>query len=140
MSKKKAQPPSPNQTVYACTYMTKEAEKDVYGEGVKGRRHTVMAMACNITAGSLQELLTALGHVYALYIDDVFLPEDAPVDWIGFNRLETADGGKPFAEEVERWQRGELDLYLADYSFSIEKRFVAPIPHEEFAAAGIKTH
>ncbi len=130
------------ETVYACTHVTKEVSTWHPTEGASFRRTCTMDESCNTTASTLASLIRNIGERYFLDLEDLFLPgeEDEPVDWFDFNRVETNDCDVPSEEEEAEWERGELKLYLCDYSFHIEKRIVAPIDRSEFALAHIKTH
>jgi hypothetical protein len=128
---------------YACTYVEKTAEEDNYEEGlIQGTHVCTMSESCNIVAPDLGKLIYRIGNYYCLDIDDVFIPgeEDEPVTHIGFNRLEDVDGNEPTESQMEEFKRGEVKLYLADYTFAIEKRIEDQITRDEFTRAGIKTH
>ncbi len=113
-------------TVYACTHVTKEVSTWHPTEGASFQRTFTMDESCNTTASTLASLIRNIGERYFLDLEDLFLPgEDCDV---------------PSKEEEAEWERGELKLYLCDYSFHIEKRIVAPIDRSEFALAHIKTH
>jgi hypothetical protein len=127
-------------TVYACTFVEKCANRDNLKTGMDPKNEfCVFRESCSLTAETLPGLLEALEKRFYMKIDDVFLPtEEDTVSLIGFNRLETGDGEKPSEQEIAAWKKGKGTLYLADYSFSIEKRQVGEVPREEFA--GIKHH
>ncbi len=131
--------------VYACTFAHKTTEIDDFDRGCDPDTYFChMHKGCNIKAESLSELIEAIGNHYCLDLDDIFIPGDADeegtVSWFGYNRLETIYGDEPTEVEKTAWQAGNLTLYLADYSFMIEKRIVEPITEEEFKTAGIKVH
>jgi hypothetical protein len=95
-------------------------------------RRCVMFERENLTAESIPELIEKIGKRYGIDIDDVFLPgdEEDEIESLGFNQFEDADGN---AEDDE-------PQYIADYTFGVEKRTIAPVTAADFAAAGIKTH
>lgn len=129
--------------VYRCTRASKEVEIDDYEEGLTNKgRSCVMDQECGITAESLPELIRKVGSYYGLDIDDVFIPgdEDEDIAYVGYNRLENADGDEPDDDEKEDWKKGECTLYLADYSFHIEKCQTLPITKKDFEEAKITTH
>jgi hypothetical protein len=128
---------------YACTYVEKTAEEDSYENGtVDGTFVCTMSQTDNIVAPTLVKLIYRIGNAFGLDTDDVFIPgeDDEPVTHIGFNRLEDVDGNEPTESQMEGFKRGEVKLYLADYTFAIEKRIEDQITRDEFTRAGIKTH
>jgi hypothetical protein len=130
-------------TVYACTYARKEAEEDRYAGGcVPGTRTCVMAQGCGITADTLPGLLKEIGNYFCLDLDDVWLGDGdgGELSRIGYSRQEDDAGYPPEAVLVEKWREGKCRLYLADYSFAVEKRQVCDLTRAEFEAAGVKFH
>lgn len=142
MAHKKKDQPGGVRILYACTHITKDVAVDHFVTGAEVKQTCVLDQRCNITGRSLTELLAALGEVYCLTIDDVFIADQGAgrVDWISFNRMENADGAEPTEGQLAAWKRGEVTLYLADYSFAIEKRVVAGVPKGDFEFYRIKTH
>lgn len=128
--------------VYAATFVDKEIETDDYDRGCIGPRSCVWHERLNVQAPSLAELIAKLSEKLDLDIDDIFIPSDESeeVDRIGYNRLENEEGYEPTAQEKKAWKLGKVTLYLADYTFAIEKYETLPIKAEEFATAGITTH
>ena len=130
-------------TVYVCTHVSKEVEEDDYEHGCLGERRTVWEERCNLEAPTLLGLLEKLREGYILALDDLFIPDDGEsgvVQSFGYNQSETSLGDEPTPAERELWKGGGWTLFLADYSFCVEKRTVEPIPLEEFRAAGAKIH
>ena len=129
-------------TVYACTFVEKSAEEDHFENGCDPSTLVcLMHERCSIQADTLPGLLKSLGKQFCLEIDDVFVShDDGEINRIGFNRLEDEEGNEPTADQKQRWEQGDLTLYLADYDFLIEKRTVEPIHLEDFTGSGIKFH
>lgn len=127
-------------TVYACTWADKEVEVDDFQRGCVGNRRGMFADSLNITADTLPALLKAIGDRYFLDLDDVWYMGDTTLTRIGYSRLETAEAEEPTPAERDAWQKGRKDLFLADYTFLIQKREVNGISMQEFKDAGIKTH
>jgi hypothetical protein len=128
---------------YSCTH----TEKLVCGwhpeQGADTDSRCVMAERCNIVASDLSSLIEAIGSHYALDLDDLWIPdqeEDGQINLISHSQVEDEDSNEADANDEARCVAGELDLFLCDYSFSIEKRVVAPVSIEEFKSAGIKYH
>lgn len=132
------------ETVYACTSVEKLASDWDPTEGASTHSRTILCQRSNITSDSLVGLVEAIGQHYFLDLDDLWIPdndeEPGQINTIGYNRVETVDSDEPTTQETEQWKRGELKLYLCDYSFAIEKRTVAMVGLEEFDLAGIKHH
>ncbi|WP_437230170.1 hypothetical protein SH661x_001818 [Planctomicrobium sp. SH661] len=106
---------------FACVHAEKRAEIDHYETGCdpeSGRY--VLSQRENITAGTLPALIQRIGDYFGLSIDYV----SAGPGRIEYNRLETADGEAPTDRQRASWEAGRLTLYLADYSFRIERRTV----------------
>lgn len=128
--------------VWACTHIVKEAEVYHFTEGCKGKRAYIMDEGCMITASSLPELINEIGDAYYLDVDDVFIPGDDEVIYIGFNRLENNEGDEPTEPQRKLWERGEKTLFLADYLFWIEKSLVEElmVTRKDFEEAAIRHH
>lgn len=128
---------------YACTYIEKTAEEDSYEGGlIEGTHVCTMSQSENIVAPTLDKLIHRIANAFGLDIDDVFIPgeDDEPVTYIGFNRMEDVDGNGASERQMEGFKKGEVKLYLADYTFAIEKRIEDPITRDEFTRAGITIH
>lgn len=122
-----------NEVCYACTFVEKTAEVDDFEKGCIGKFTTVMAQPCNVSTPTLKELIAKLEKEFFLDMSYLFIAEhDQPVEFIGCNQLETADGNTPDEQEKEMWKKGETTLYLCDYTFHVERRIVSPIDFSEF--------
>ena len=119
-------------TVYACTFVEKTAEEDNYEKGLTDKRQTILWDKCNITAETLLELVDKIKNNFGVDFSYVFLQCDDEPTRFTTNQLENADSETPTLQEEQAWKKGELKLYLCDYSFLIEKRNVEPIGPEEF--------
>lgn len=127
-------------TVYACTLVEKEVEVDSYENGADpDTRKCLLSQKENIKAQSLVELVRKIGEAYGLEMDDLFLPQE-PVTYVGFNRLENNEGFEPTPAEMAKFKKGLINLWLADYTFGIEKRHLESIERGDFYNAGIKFH
>jgi hypothetical protein len=111
--------------MFCCTHVEKcvtvdHFEKDVF-----------------IRAETLPQLINKLNARYGLDIDSLWVGaiEDGRMS---FNRQENGLGWSPTDDQIERWKRGELQMWLADWDFCIEKFITQPITHEDFA--GLATH
>jgi hypothetical protein len=128
------------QTLYACTFIEKEAEVDSWETGCDPSTRTcVMNERVNIAAPTLALLIQSIGNYLGLEIDDVWVPEQES-GHIGFNRLEDAEGNEPSERLKEAWKADKAKLYLADYHFAIEKRQVSTVDRAEFDQFSVKHH
>lgn len=124
-------------TVYACTFVEKTAEEDNYEKGLTGKRQTILWDKCNIVAETLLELVDKIKNNFGVDFSYVFLQCDDEPARFTTSQLENADSETPTLQEKQAWEKGEVKLYLCDYSFLVEKRKVEPIPTEEFEQLGI---
>ena len=125
--------------MFACNWIEKSATRDNYETGCEISRTCVFSEKCNITAGTLAELLKRIGAAYGLELADVWFPGD-DCNYIGFNQLETASGYKPLPRQLEEWKAGRVELFLCDYTFSIEYRETRDVTAADFAAESIAVH
>ena len=127
--------------IYACYHISKDVERDEHEKGCVGGRRCVLDERINVISDSLSGLFKELGARYGLDIDDLWIADDGDdITRVGFSRTENADGDAPSDLDLDRWKRGKLEMWLADYGFLIEARTVWQISRSEIAAAGIKTH
>lgn len=128
-----------NEVNYACTYVVKSAEEDNFEKGCIGKATTILAQSCDVTAPTLKELIEKLSNEFFVDMSYLFIPDrDQPVEFISYNQLETADGDTPDEQQRDMWKKGELKLFLCDYTFQVERRMTSPIEFGEFAALGIQ--
>ena len=123
---------------YVCSYVEKEAQEDDYQEGLVSETSVLtVSESQDIEAPTLGELIQKLGKYYCLDIDTVYFPADADThtDRFCYNRMEDAEGDTPSEEMEEQWKQGQVKLYLAEFTFFIEKREMVAV--KEFATAGV---
>jgi len=128
---------------YCCSFIDKHIQVDSFSEGVRDNALTcTMAESVNITADTLRRLFDKIGESYCLgNIDDLFIPsESGSPSYVGWNRLETEGGSEPTADERSQWEQGKLDLYLADYGFTIEYRYSRCVTTDELKNEGFTFH
>lgn len=129
---------------YCCDYAERRVEVDDYDEGCQldeDTRDMGWFVDTDLSSDTLAGLIQEIRNQYGLEMDDLFIPDDDDTTTIiGFDRLENADGEVPTKHERTQWKKGRLKLYRADYSFSVCKRKVSPIPVSEFDKAGITHH
>lgn len=131
-------------TLFACTFIEKRAQEDDFDHGCDSDTLVVtMQERVNITAPSLPELLQQIGTTYCLDLDDVWLDDgnnggNDGVSRVSYNRLELANCDEPDKRQLALWKRGKLTLYLVDFDFSVEQRYVGAVPGEAFQS--VKHH
>lgn len=125
--------------VYKCTGWSKFACVDDYEQGCELKGQWVAHEDIRpIAAQSMPELIRRIGSHFGLEIDDVWLG-NLDSGSIGYNQLEDEDGNEASPRQLEAWKRGDLKLYLCDYTFFVEKQSAAvPLTLEDFE--GVKTH
>ena len=130
-------------TIYVCTSYMKTRQKDHYETGCDyNTTEHCGGGQLRVSADTLPQLLEYLAEVCEIRgekIDDVWLPGEGSKR-LCWNRQETARGTQPSPATMEKFERGEVVLYLADYDFIVEKRVVSAIDEAELTAAGIKFH
>lgn len=122
--------------MYVCTYVRKDITEDNYEKGCSLTSKCVLSEAILLTSGTLKGMIEEIKKRFGLKMDELFMPEDDS-SYIGFNRLEKA-GKEPTEEDLEEWRKGNLQLFLADYTFSVEKR--ESIRRIEYEEIGIPTY
>jgi hypothetical protein len=123
--------------MYCCTSVEKEVSVDHYDTGCELTRNCIISDEVSIRAETMTSLLSAVGAYYGIEIDDVWTG-GLENGFLSYNRLENADGDEPSETEKEEWKRGERTLYLADWTFQIEKITVSDITADDLV--GVKTH
>ena len=120
-------------TVFACTFIEKRAQEDDFDHGCDPDTLVVtMQERVNITAPSLPELLQQIGRTYCLDLDHVWIDDEDGVSRISYKRLELASCDEPDKRQLGLWKRGKLTLFLVDFDFAIEQRYVGAVPVEAF--------
>lgn len=123
-------------TVFACTFIEKRSQEDDFDHGCDPDTLVVtMQERVNITAPSLSELLQQIGRTYFLDLDNVWIDDDDDGDGISrisYNRLELANCDEPNKRQLGLWRRGKLKLFLVDFDFAIEQRYVGAVPVDTF--------
>jgi hypothetical protein len=135
-----------NDNFWRCIWFEKRITKDSYKHGCDPSTSRILRSEDHdICSPTLKGLIDVLGNRFDLSLDDLFLPT-APATGVitgfSFNRLENDHGNEPDRNELAAFRRGELELWLADYSFTIEHLLVATVTvtREDFQAANIKFH
>lgn len=129
-------------TLFACTYYDKYAEQDNFNKGyIPHTRRCVFSRHVIVTGESMKDLIKNISRELCLDCENEswWIPMDKDtVRLMSFNRFENDDGDKPTAKQDAQWKADELDLWLADYTFHIEKRVVSPVSPEDLQ--GVKFH
>lgn len=122
-------------TIFACTHCEKHAEQDRFVEGcMPETRRCVLIRPVTVTGNSMPDLIKNLSRELCLDCknESWFIPMDnGEITYMSFNRHENDDGDKPSHNQNIQWKAGELDLWLADYTFHIEKRIVSPVSADD---------
>lgn len=130
------------QTYYAATYFLKTASTWHPTEGASPDATTIVREYIHCRHATLAGLLAKLRSDFFIYGDgeqELFTPdEDGEVGQITYCQVETECGIEPNEEETKRWERGELELYVCDLHFTIEKQTIGPVTLDDFDREGIK--
>lgn len=127
--------------VYAATSVTKEVSDWHPDDGAGTERWTTISEDINLRAATFKGLLARLAAEYFLTLDDVYVSgEDEAVEWFDYSRVETDDGDEPDEDEIQRCREGDLKLFCCDYSFTVERRTVGPVPRARLVKEGVKFH
>lgn len=129
-------------TLFVCMHYEKYVEQDSFNKGcIPITRRCVISRTVTVTGESMKDLVKNLSLELCLDCEKEswWIPmDDGEVSFMSFDRLENDDGDKPTTKQDTEWKAGELDLWLADYTFHIEKRVVSPVSPEDLQ--GVKFH
>ncbi len=129
---------------FACTHIIKEITVDNFETGCETTQTCVLDQKADITGETLRELFTNISKEWGFSpeIDELFIPDPdgKDISYVGFDQLENSDGYAPTDAQTDLWKKGEIQLWLADYSFLISFREVRPVTMKEIMESGIKTH
>lgn len=129
-------------TIFACTHYDKHAELDSFTEGcMPETRRCVLSRSVNVTGKSMLDLIKNISRELCLDCENEswWIPMDnGTISFMSFNRIETDEGDEPTTKQDSQWKADELNLWLADYTFHIEKRVVSPVSPEDLQ--GVKFH
>jgi hypothetical protein len=105
--------------MYRVSTILKHAEKDNYKEGCDPSTSQLMDFELNIKRPTLDALFKEL----KIYLGEYFQidPCGDAADRVDFTRTENERGEEPTESELEQWKKGNLDLWLVDYTCYIEK-------------------
>lgn len=130
--------------LYTCTHIEKLVEVDDYEKGCTDKPQTIIFDKINITAANLKELLEKIGKAYCLDLSDGIELHEHEDDYseifVEYNRLENAEGYEASDSEIADWKSNKVILYLAEYSFLIEKHAILNISREDFERESIKLY
>jgi len=108
-------------TEYSAKYIIIETEVDDFEKGcLPDTREIKHEERIDITAISLKELINKLAEKYYLDIDSVHLSDS----YISFSQTEDKEGTAAIKPQIDEWKKGNLNLWLTDYVFCVEKSFV----------------
>lgn len=122
-------------TIFSCTHYEKCVEQDSFMKGcMPGTRRCVFSRTVTVTGESMPELIKNISRELCIDCESEswWIPMDnGTTSFMSFNRRENDDGDKPSTKQYIEWRAGRLDLWLADYTFHIEKRVVSPVSTED---------
>lgn len=101
---------------YQIEGFLKHAEKDDYENGCTGE-YTSDYIRQTITGFTLVELIEKC----EAFTGGEVCPDLIEPNRLDFQVMESGDGYPATDNKIERWKRGEIDLYLCDYSAIVTK-------------------
>lgn len=103
--------------MYRCDYVHKIIELDNFEQGCTGDSSDV-GYSYSIKGATLESLKIAISKHVGCPIDSIQVnPCGDDPSRIDAQRMENKEGEEPSAEEMRKFKSGEVDLYVADYSF-----------------------
>jgi len=128
---------------FRATYLMADAEEDVYEEGCQpGTGICKLSQKINTEADTLKGLIEKLAQEWGFNenpSDGWILMRDEGMGTVRiiYQQTENADSMPPSEAEKERWKKGEIKMWLADYSFTVEKVRAESISIDDNEAASI---
>ena len=124
---------------YACTKAVKEVVSDNFGRRRQSGYRPTFNERLNITACDLEGLLKSIASHYALDIKEVIIPgtingEDE-LTKIQYHRFENESSSPVDSDYLSRWSKGEVKVWNARYTFTIEIRDIKRISWEDIKSA-----
>ena len=111
---------------YRAVYLSADTEEDKWGDGCQpGTRCCKMDQKISVESDSLKGLLETLAQEWGFSEEPsdgwiMMRNHDDTVRLI-YQQNENADGHPLTDSERERWKKNEIKVWLADYSFAVEK-------------------
>jgi len=128
---------------YRATYLMVDAEEDKYENGCEPETSVCkVSQRVYTEADTLKGLIENLAHEWGLNdnpSEGWILMRDENTDKVRiiYQQIENADGMAMSDTEKKRWKKGEIKMWLADYSFTVEKVPVETISIDDDEAASI---
>jgi hypothetical protein len=98
----------------------KMVEEDDYKDGCQiGTAFDIM-YDVKFEAPSLDELITLLKEHFEVSHGAILLDSCDEAGRIDIQRMENGDGDLPSENELERWKRGEIKMWAATYTYTVE--------------------
>lgn len=126
--------------IFAAIAIQKNAEEDNYERGCSGNSRCVMSDKINLTANSFAELVDLCFSQYGIEKQPININQDheeVGVQYFMVSQSETDNSYIPSEMELESWRKGNLKLWLADYTFFVEVRTVKFLEKEDLVGVEI---
>jgi len=128
---------------YRATYLMADTEEDIYSEGCQpGTGVCKLSQKVNREADTLNGLIEKLAQEWGFNENPregwiMMRDDDRDTVRIIYQHHENADGMTMTDTEREQWKKGEIKMWLADYSFTVEKVPAETLRIEDDEAASI---
>ena len=108
-----------NPYYFVMQCVEKQAEEDVYEEGVNGKTSN-FSMNITVSDRNLKKCAEKACNSIGIDFDiDNFFIQDG---FITMSKMENDDGEEASDPEIESWKKGETRLWLCDYIWSVTMR------------------
>lgn len=114
-------------TTYETGKALKFAEQDVFNEGCLPNTGSSYEVDLTFEADTLAELLEKIKDFYDVGTDDLSLDSCDEEGRLDIQVMETEDGGKASEREFALWEQGQTKLYLACYTYQVDKVTREPV-------------
>ena len=129
--------------IFAATAIEKNAEEDNFEKGCSGNSRCILFDKINLTANSFAKLVDLCFSQYGIEKQPINLNQDQEevgVQYFMVSQLETDESYTPSEMQLESWRKGDLKLYLADYTFSVEVRTVDFLKKEDLVGVEVENY
>ena len=116
---------------FNATWVNKEVCRDRLNEGLDENRSCVLSQKCDVSAGSLPDLLKALAEQWG-YDQNYWMirGDEGNIDCVEFNQHEDKDGNVLTGPEAMKMMEKHKWVCVADYCFNIEYRVTDKVSHD----------
>jgi hypothetical protein len=123
---------------YRCRLVEKTVQTDHHEDGADPNSSRIMMDGRDLKTfegdSARKVIADAFGYL-GLPTDYFFVNDEDSAEYNGCNRLEDDDADEPSRARMAAFERGEITLWLADYTFKVEYLERRPLSRDELSAA-----